>query len=153
MTFPQLSGGTTAITIQSGGVSPASLTFSNTSGVYVLSGRSIQSATGLRVSGSGKVVLTNSNTYTGGTTVSAGTLQLGAAARDGYVGGNITDNAAPIFANPLPQTYSGLIGGSGSLTKIAAGLLLLSDTNSYTGGTYVEAGTLAVTCPTPCPPA
>ncbi|MGA2258261.1 MAG: SUMF1/EgtB/PvdO family nonheme iron enzyme [Thermoguttaceae bacterium] len=151
VTFPQLNGGTTAITIQSSGVSPASLAFSNTSGVYVLSGGPIQGPTSLSVSGGGKVVLANSNTYTGGTTVSAGTLQLGDAASDGFVAGNITDNAALVFANLMPQTYSGSISGSGSLTKIAAGLLILSDTNSYTGGTYVEAGTLEVTRPAGLP--
>ena len=89
------------------------------------------------------MVLTNSNTFTGGTTVTAGTLQLGdGVTTDGYVGGNITDNAVLVFADPLPQTYSGMISGSGSLVKSAAGLLVLSGTDTYTGGTFVTAGKL-----------
>ena len=140
------------MSIQSGGVSLASLTFSNTSGVYSVSGGPIQGPTSLVLSGSGKVVLANSNTYTGGTTVSAGTLQLGSGTANGYLAGNITDNAALVFANPLPQTYSGMISGSGSLTKSAAGLLVLSGTDTYTGGTIVTAGKLMLTSSPPWRP-
>ncbi len=54
--------------------------------------------------GTGSLALNGSNTYTGGTTVSAGTLQLGdGAVNNGYVQGNILDNAAVAFANPAPD--------------------------------------------------
>ncbi|NBP46334.1 MAG: hypothetical protein EBU72_14190, partial [Betaproteobacteria bacterium] len=42
------------------------------------------------------------------------------------------------------STYSGVISGAGSVTKLGAGTLTLSGANTYTGGTTVSAGTLAL---------
>ena len=51
--------------------------------------------------GTGILALCGSNTYSGGTTVSAGTLQLGdGVANNGHIQGNIVNNAAVTFANP-----------------------------------------------------
>jgi autotransporter-associated beta strand protein len=93
---------------------------------------------------SGTQVLAGSNTYTGGTTVAAGTLQLGDAANNGYVQGNILDNATVAFANPAPQAYPGVISGSGCLTKTGSGTLSLTGSNTYTGPTAINAGGLVV---------
>ncbi len=46
--------------------------------------------------------------------------------------------------NNATTTYSGLISGSGSLVKVGGGLMTLAATNSYTGGTTVNGGTLAL---------
>jgi len=78
---------------------------------------------------------------TGGTTVNKGTLQGNAVSLQG----NIANNAAVVFDQSVPGTYGGSMSGSGSLTKIGNGLLTLSGSNSYTGGTTVEDGTLYVT--------
>ncbi len=95
--------------------------------------------------GSGVLVLAGSNTYSGGTTVSAGTLQLGdEVANNGYVQRNILNNAVVTFANPAAQTYSGIISGSGSLTKVGVGTLAMNGTSTYTGPTSVNQGTLLV---------
>ena len=94
--------------------------------------------------GTGTLILAASNTYTGGTTVAAGTLQLGdGIANNGYVQGNILNNAAVAFANPAAQTYAGTISGGGALTKIGSGTLTLTGPNTYAGGTTVTGGTLA----------
>ena len=98
---------------------------------------------GLSVLGGGRLVLAASNVYTGGTTVASGTLQLGdGATNNGYVQGNIANNAALVFANPAAQTYAGTISGNGSLTKLGNGTLVLRGSNSYSGATVIGGGTL-----------
>ena len=85
------------------------------------------------------MILSGNNTYAGGTTIGQGTLQLGDGGADnGSVSGNITDNAALVFANPNPQTYSGAISSSGSLTKTGNGILTLSGANSFSGNTTMS---------------
>jgi autotransporter-associated beta strand protein len=93
--------------------------------------------------GPGKQVFSGANTYNGGTLISGGTLQLGdGAARNGNVAGNITNNSALVFANPLSQTYTGVVSGTGPLTKTGAGVLLLTSTQGYAGPTTILNGTL-----------
>jgi fibronectin-binding autotransporter adhesin len=93
--------------------------------------------------GSGTLTLAGSNTYTGLTTVAAGTLRLGdGLSANGSMTGNISNSASLVFANPFAISYSGAIDGSGTLTKTGSGTLLLAGANSYTGGTTISAGTL-----------
>jgi autotransporter-associated beta strand protein len=100
---------------------------------------------GLAKLGTGTLVLTAANAYTGDTTISTGTLQLGdGTANDGSVAGNIIDNAALVFANPASQTFAGVISGSGSVTKTGGGTLTLSGQNTYAGETVIAGGTLAL---------
>ena len=96
----------------------------------------------LTKAGTGALVFSGSNSYNGGTTITAGTLQLGdGAVNNGSVQGNVNDSSVLVFANPLPQTYTGQISGSGSVTKTAAGTLTLATSNGYTA-TLVSGGTL-----------
>ena len=88
--------------------------------------------------GAGTLVLSGANTYTGGTTISAGTLQGSSISLQG----NIADNAALAFDQTTDGTYAGVISGSGTLTKIGSGTLSLGGANTYTGGTTIGAGTL-----------
>ena len=93
--------------------------------------------------GAGTLMLVNSNTYTGGTTISAGTLQLGdGILANGTVAGNINDKATLVFANRNSQTYSGVVSGAGSVVKTAAGTLVLSGASNFTGGLNVQQGAL-----------
>ncbi|MDR3299027.1 MAG: autotransporter outer membrane beta-barrel domain-containing protein, partial [Candidatus Accumulibacter sp.] len=94
--------------------------------------------------GAGTLTLSGTNTYEGGTTISAGTLQLGGGGETGSVIGNIVDNAALIFNRSDDIAYEGVISGSGSMTKLGAGILTLSGTNTYEGGTTISAGTLQI---------
>src|SRR5208282_2709545 len=99
--------------------------------------------TGLTKTGLGLLTLTASNTYIGGTRINGGTLQLGdgTSGDDGSITDNITNKAALVY-NPFgSQSYSGAISGNGTLTKIGAGSLLLSASNNYTGGTWINSGT------------
>ena len=89
-------------------------------------------------------MLAVNSTYSGTTTISGGTLQLGdGVANNGSVASNIADNAVLTFANPNAQTYTGAIGGNGALIKTGTGALTLKTaTNTYSGATTVSAGTL-----------
>jgi autotransporter-associated beta strand protein len=98
-------------------------------------------AAGLNVSG-GTVVLSAANTYSGATTVSSGTLAIGAGGTTGSITGNVANNATLVFNRSNAITYSGTISGSGDILKQAAGQLTLSASNSFTGNTTVNSGTL-----------
>jgi autotransporter-associated beta strand protein len=98
----------------------------------------------LTKTGSGTLVLTGSNTYSGGTTLSAGMLQIGSGGSTGSIAGNVANNAALVFNRSDSLTFSGNITSTGSLTQAGSGTLVLTGTNSYSGGTTINAGTLQV---------
>jgi autotransporter-associated beta strand protein len=93
--------------------------------------------------GTGTLTLTGENTYSGGTIISAGTLQIGDGGTTGSIIGNITNNANVTFNRSNAVTYGGVISGDGSLTKDGEGTLTLTGSNVYIGGTVINAGTLA----------
>lgn len=95
----------------------------------------------LTKTGSGTLVLNGSSSYTGGTTVSAGTLQGDSAS----LKGTIVNNAVLVFNQAVNGIYADDVSGTGSLTKSGAGTLTVSGSLGYSGSTTVSAGTLAVT--------
>jgi autotransporter-associated beta strand protein len=99
---------------------------------------------GLTKSGSGRLTLSANNSYTGLTTISGGTLQVGNGSTTGSVGGDIANNAALVFNRSNDLTQSGAISGTGSLTKQGNATLSLTAANTYTGLTTISAGTLAL---------
>ena len=97
-------------------------------------------------SGAGTLTLTGNNSYSGGTTISAGTLQLGdGTSSNGLIAGNIVNNGSLTFAGPATSgTFAGVISGSGSFTKGAGYTnLTLSNTNTFNNGLTVNSGTLS----------
>lgn len=102
------------------------------------------SSTSVNLTGTGKTTFVGNNTYTGATTISAGTLQIGNGGTTGSIAGNITNNSALIFNRLNALTYAGVISGSGTLAKQGVGTLTLTDTNTYSGATTISGGILAV---------
>ncbi|WP_186378598.1 autotransporter-associated beta strand repeat-containing protein, partial [Yersinia kristensenii] len=92
----------------------------------------------------GVLTLTGDNTYAGGTTISAGTLQIGNGGTTGSVVGDIVNNSALSFNRSDALTYSGVISGSGSLNQAGNDVLTLTGDNTYAGGTTISAGTLQI---------
>ncbi len=98
--------------------------------------------------GTGRWVLTGNSSYTGGTTVSNGTLQLGIGGTTGMVGsGDIALSAGAILATQRSDalTISNAITGAGAV-RIQNGTngstILTSNANTYSGGTWVSSGSL-----------
>jgi autotransporter-associated beta strand protein len=133
-------------------------------------GSTLAGTTGLTKADSGTLMLSASNSYSGGTTVTAGTLALGnanalgsgnltvnggtldlggnnlTAANLGGAGGTIALGANTLTASMTSgAVYSGAITGSGGLVKTGASFLTLNGNNSYEGGTTISDGTLYVT--------
>jgi autotransporter-associated beta strand protein len=126
----------------------------------------ISGSGGLTKAGTGTFTLAGANSYTGATTISAGTLRLdggtigtgalsvasgatfdvngGTASVSGLSGaGRILLGSGSLSANiGTTSSFTGVISGSGSFLKSGTGTLTLSAANTYTGGTTVTGGTL-----------
>jgi autotransporter-associated beta strand protein len=88
--------------------------------------------------GAGTLILRGANSYSGGTTVLAGSLVGDSASLQG----SIANSALVVFDQAGSGTFTGAMTGGGTLTKTGAGALTLTGANTYSGGTNVTAGTL-----------
>ncbi|HAS9899555.1 TPA: fibronectin-binding autotransporter adhesin ShdA [Salmonella enterica subsp. enterica serovar Typhimurium] len=88
-------------------------------------------------SGSDELIVTGDNNYSGGTTISGGTLTADHADSLG-TGAVANSGVLQVGEGELENTLS----GSGSLVKTGTGELTLSGDNSYSGGTTIIGGTL-----------
>ncbi|EBW4588126.1 fibronectin-binding autotransporter adhesin ShdA [Salmonella enterica subsp. enterica serovar Carno] len=88
-------------------------------------------------SGSDELIVTGDNNYSGGTTISGGTLTADHA--DSLGSGDIDNSGVlKVGEGELENT----LFGSGSLVKTGTGELTLSGDNSYSGGTTITGGML-----------
>ena len=159
-------GGTITL---SGALAPLSVNVSNASGTYVFSGATasdkITGATALTKAGAGSLQLTSDNDYSGGTTISGGTIVVDGASRLGTgtiaLAGGTLQLAAGTYAvaNALSvaaaggsidavadRTISGAATLSGVLTKLGTGTLTLGGAISSSAGAAfnVAAGDLVL---------
>lgn len=126
---------------------------------------------GLRKLGAGTLSLTGSNTYTGTTSIAAGSLSIGnalalqnstldlngadagtvsAISQNSTLGGltgsrnlDMLTRTLSIGNNGASTTYSGTLS-NGALTKIGSGTFTLTGANAYTGATNIDAGVLQI---------
>ncbi|MDA8791510.1 autotransporter-associated beta strand repeat-containing protein, partial [Candidatus Pelagibacter bacterium] len=98
----------------------------------------------LNKSGSGILLLSGTNTYTGDTNISAGTLNVSGLLNSGTYSGKIDNSGTFTFSSNSDQTLSGDIEGPGTLTKSGLSTLTLSGTNIYSGTTTISDGTLTL---------
>ncbi|HEX8281680.1 MAG TPA: autotransporter-associated beta strand repeat-containing protein, partial [Chthoniobacterales bacterium] len=150
----------------------AAQTWSVNSGRTLTAAGVISGSSSLTKSGAGTLTPAGTNTFTGGVTVNGGTLSTSSAAALGSGTSSLTLNPTGIFqttatfstsrslilggtggaasggtidvAAGTTHTRTGVISGSGSLTKTGSGTLTLSGTNTFTGDTYINGGTLSV---------
>ncbi len=95
--------------------------------------------------GAGVLSLTNTNTYTGGTTANGGILQVGNGGTTGTLGtGAISVGAVLAVKRSDTFEISESISGVGQLMQIGTGRTILTGTNSYAGRTTISGGALQV---------
>ena len=94
--------------------------------------------------GSGTTILTADNNYSGGTTISAGVLQLGDGGATGGITGDVVNNAALVFNRSDAVNFAGLISGAGRVGQAGGGTTVLTGANSYAGTTVVSSGILLI---------
>ena len=123
----------------------------------------------LNVVGSGTLVLTGANSYSGGTSLLGGRVSVDTDANLGAASGGLTFDGGILQVRGTAFTGTGRtitwgaagggfdissafntftvsqsLGGTGGLSKLGAGTLVLSGANSYSGGTTISQGTLSV---------
>ncbi|ECN9379769.1 hypothetical protein ZL64_23395, partial [Salmonella enterica subsp. enterica serovar Corvallis] len=87
-------------------------------------------------SGDKTLTLSGANSYTGGTTISGGTLVANDVNALGT--GDVTDDAT--LELNTSGTFDNVISGSGQVVKSGDDVLTLSGANSYSGGTLISDG-------------
>ncbi len=142
-----------SITLSNIATGPGSLVNLGTKATTVLTLTALADIEGV-ISGPGSVIVAGqahflgANTYTGGTTVAANSsLDLGGQFTAGSVMGNIAlsdSTATLLFDRANAYNFNGVISGPGSVQQIGGGVLTLTNSNPYSGGTEISLGVLAI---------
>ncbi len=137
----------------------------------IMSANSVASGNGsLFKAGAGMLVLNAANTFTGSTSISAGTLAASGgnaipdssrvdisaggtlqilasetiAKLSGAGNADIATGTLTVGGNGESSTFSGVVSGSGALVKTGVGTLTLSGPNTFSGGTTISTGTISI---------
>ncbi len=169
-TIGSLAGAGSVTSTAGGSITLTTANASNTTFSGVISNGS--GTVAMTKGGAGTLTLSGANTYTGVTTINAGTLAIGADTALGTAPGSATPGRLTFGGGTLQTTatftlnsnrgialtgagtistdssttltYGGIVAGASSLSKSGYGTLALSGTNTYTGATAVNAGALRV---------
>jgi outer membrane autotransporter protein len=112
----------------------------NFSGVITGAGHLIKSNTG-------GLILSGDNTYTGGTAVTAGVLQVGNGGASGSLGSgaiSVTGTGVLDFSRAGTLIVADAISGNGTLRHNGTGTTVITDAGTFSGTTNVNRGILAV---------
>lgn len=109
----------------------------------VLSGN-VSGGGALAKDGQGTLVLTGDATQAGGSTIRAGTLQIGTGGISGSLRGHVVNDGTLAFNRSDSISFDGRISGMGRLAQLGTGTTTLTGMSSYGGATDVLAGTLVV---------
>ncbi len=139
--------GSTTVDSSVANITPANVYFNNSANTYTLQGSAaIAGATSLGKNGSGTLTIANNNSYSGGTTINAGAVQVGTNGTSGSLGSGAISVVTDLqFNRADARTVTNNISGVGTVEQNGSGTLTLSGTNTYSGVTTVNAGTLIVT--------
>jgi len=99
---------------------------------------------GLVKSGAGSLLLTADNTYSGTTSISGGTLQIGNGGTTGSVAGTITNSGVVRLNRTDSVALANVLSGTGEFQFVGTGDTTLSAANTYSGNTTLSAGTLII---------
>ncbi|MCE9632552.1 MAG: autotransporter-associated beta strand repeat-containing protein, partial [Planctomycetia bacterium] len=109
---------------------------------------SLSGTGGITKAGAGTLRLSGSNTYSGATTITSGTLQIGAGGATGFINNsspvNVASGAVFAFNRSDNLTFGGTVSGAGGFVKLGANSLTLTGSSSYTGGTRIDGGTVVM---------
>lgn len=139
----QLAGNVDVAATRAIGITNANGTI-DTQGFTSTVSQGISGVGALTKTGSGTLVLAGDNTYQGGTTVAAGTLQLGTGGTSGSILGNVVDNGTLTFNRSDVFTFGGIVSGTGGITQAGTGTTVLTANNAIQGDTLVASGALAI---------
>jgi fibronectin-binding autotransporter adhesin len=108
----------------------------------------ISGAGALEQLGTGTLILLTNDSYTGPTVIARGTLQVGNDAGYGTFGtGPVTDDSVLLLDRSNTVVFNNDIAGTGLISNFD-GNIFLGGASSYSGGTYIEGGTIVATSPT-----
>jgi autotransporter-associated beta strand protein len=125
-------------------VNPASLAITAASHDYTFAGAgSMDGLAALGKDGAGMLIVANSNTYSGGTFITNGTLQIGNGGTGGFIVGPIENGASLALNRADAWSLPSVISGTGTVEQKGTGIATLAGANTYAGLTTVSTGTLA----------
>ncbi|HEX3718178.1 MAG TPA: autotransporter-associated beta strand repeat-containing protein [Verrucomicrobiae bacterium] len=127
-------------------LSPGSVTVSNSQDLYTFDGPgNIAGSALLAKEGPGTLILDNAGVDTFEAVTITGTLQLGDDDTNGSLDAvTIADNGALVVDSTAAISLGSDISGTGSLSNIGSGALILSGSNSYSGATIITNGALVM---------
>lgn len=143
--FDDSATGTQAVEISAADVLPTSVTFDTVDGYSLGGAFGIAGTTSLTKNGSGTLTIKTTNAYTGSTTITEGTLQLGDGVTDGSISStsSIVNDGTLVYHRVGSFTEGVSISGSGTLVKSGPGTQKFTAASTAFGPTRVTDGVLA----------